>query len=117
MSITERNNGQIAVLDLEGPLSGGPDTDLLRDKVNSLVVQNRIRIILNLGGVPAIDSAGLGRIVASYTTVSKAGGRMVLINLTKRNQDLLTITRLVTVFDTYLTEEEAVKSFDKPAGT
>src|SRR5262245_23404015 len=117
MNISERSNGQIAVIELDGPLNGGPATELLRDKVNSLVVQNRIRIILNLGGVAVIDSAGLGGIVACHATVSKAGGRMVLINLTKRNQDLLTITRLVTVFDTYPTEEEAVQSFSRSAGT
>ena len=68
-------------------------------------------LLLNLEGVPYIDSAGLGEIVRTYTTVSRQGGKLKLLNLTKRIQDLLAITKLLTVFETYEDESEAVKSF------
>ena len=67
--------------------------------------------MLNLEGVPYIDSAGLGEMVRAYTTVSRQGGKLKLLNLTKRIEDLLAITKLMTVFDTFDTEAEAVKSF------
>ena len=111
MQITERVSGTVTVLDLNGPLVGGSGTERLKDKVNSLVMQNRAQIVVNLGGVALIDSSGLGEMVACHTTVSKAAGRLALVNLTKRNQDLLTITRLVTVFESYDSEADAVRSF------
>ena len=70
-----------------------------------------LKIILNLADVPYIDSAGLGEIVRTYTTVSRQGGKLKLLNLTKRIQDLLAITKLLTVFDTYDSEAEAIKSY------
>ena len=115
MQITERVNGSVTVLDLNGPLVGGSGTERLKDKVNSLVSQLRSQIVVNLGGVAVIDSSGLGELVACHTTVSKQSGRLALINLTKRNQDLLTITRLVTVFESYDSEADAVKSFGPAA--
>ena len=71
--------------------------------------------MLNLQGVPYVDSAGLGEIVRTYTTVSRQGGSLKLLNLTKRISDLLTITKLVNVFETFDTENEAVKSFSASA--
>ena len=115
MQITERAMGQTTILDVSGPLSGGDGTTLLKDKVNSLVVQKLTRIVINLADVAHIDSAGLGELVTCLTTVSKAGGRLKLLNLTKRNKDLLSITRLVTVFETFDSEEEAVASFGTTA--
>jgi anti-sigma B factor antagonist len=76
-----------------------------------MVNQGHKKIILNLAEVPYIDSAGLGEIVRTYTTVSRQGGKLKLLNLTKRIQDLLAITKLLTVFETYDTEDEAIKSF------
>ena len=69
------------------------------------------KLVLNLEGVPYIDSAGLGEIVRTFTTVSRQGGKMKLLNLTKRIEDLLSITKLLTVFETFDTEPEAIKSF------
>jgi len=83
----------------------------LKDKINSLILQNRKRILLNLEDVPYIDSAGLGEIVRTYTTVSRQGGQLKLVNLTKRITDLLSITKLLTVFETFETEPEALKSY------
>ena len=111
MQIEERLVGDIKVLDLSGKMTLGEGDELLRDKVNSLVHQGHKKIILNLEGVPYIDSAGLGEIVRTYTTVSRQGGKLKLLNLTKRIEDLLSITKLLTVFETYDSEEAAVKSF------
>jgi anti-sigma B factor antagonist len=79
--------------------------------VTRLVEGGKRKILLNLADVPYVDSAGLGEIVRCYTTVSKQGGRLKLINLTKKIQDLLAITKLLTVFETYDTEDEGVRSF------
>jgi anti-sigma B factor antagonist len=115
MQIEERTVGEVVVLDLKGRITLGEGDQLLKDKVNSLVNQGRKRIILNLAGVPYIDSAGLGEIVGSYTTVSRQGGSLKLLNLTKKITDLLAITKLLTVFETFDSEDEAVRSFSASA--
>ena len=84
---------------------------ILRDKLRSLVQQGRRKLLLNLAEVNYVDSAGLGAIVQSYTTVTNQGGGLKLVNVTKRIQDLLAITKLLTVFDTFDNEAEAVTSF------
>jgi anti-sigma B factor antagonist len=111
MEIQERTVQNVTILDLKGKLILGEGDELLRDKVNSVVHQGRKNILLNLEGVPYIDSAGLGEIVRTYTTVSRQGGKLKLLNLTKRIQDLLSITKLLTVFETFESEPEALKSF------
>jgi anti-sigma B factor antagonist len=115
MQIEERAVGDVVVLDLKGRITLGDGDQLLKDKVNSLVNQGRKRIVLNLAGVPYIDSAGLGEIVGSYTTVSRQGGSLKLLNLTKKITDLLAITKLLTVFETFDSEDEAVRSFSASA--
>lgn len=115
MQIEERAVGDVVVLDLTGHVSLGDGDQLLKDKVNSLVNQGRKRIVLNLAGVPYIDSAGLGEIVGTYTTVSRQGGGLKLLNLTKKITDLLAITKLLTVFETFESEHDAVRSFAAPA--
>jgi anti-sigma B factor antagonist len=111
MQIEERKAGDVVVLDLKGKITLGEGDELLKDKVNSLVNQGQKKIVLNLAGVPYIDSAGLGEVVRTYTTVSRQGGSLKLLNLTKRITDLLSITKLLTVFDTYDSEADAVRSF------
>ena len=111
MQIEERTVGEVTVLDLKGKMTLGEGDELLKDKINSLMNQGRSKILLNLEGVPYIDSAGLGEIVRTYTTVSRQGGTMKLVNLTKRITDLLAIAKLLTVFETYDTEAEALKSY------
>ena len=115
MTIEERNVGDVVILDLKGKITLGEGDELLKDKVNSLVNQGRRKILLNFGDVPYVDSAGLGEIVRTYTTVSRQGGSLKLLNLTKRITDLLAITKLLTVFETYDAENEAVKSFSSSA--
>jgi anti-sigma B factor antagonist len=111
MVIEERVIGDITVLDLKGKMTLGEGDELLKDKINSLIHQGQKKLLLNLEGVPYIDSAGLGEIVRTYTTVSRQGGNLKLVNLTKRITDLLSITKLLTVFETFDSEPEALKSF------
>ena len=111
MQIEERSAGDVTLLDLKGKMTLGEGDELLKDKVNSLANQGQKNIILNLADVPYIDSAGLGEIVRTYTTISRQGGQLKLLNLTKRITDLLAITKLLTVFETYENEADAVRSF------
>src|SRR5438270_5479395 len=111
MQIEERAVGDVVVLDLRGKITLGEGDELLKDKVNSLVNQGHKKIVLNLANVPYIDSAGLGEIVRTYTTVSRQGGSLKLLSLTKRITDLLSITKLLTVFETFDAEYESVRSF------
>ena len=111
LQIEERVVGEVTILDLKGKIVIDEGDEALRDKINSLIHQNRKKILLNLENVPYIDSAGLGEVVRTYTTVSRQGGQLKLVNLTKRITDLLSITKLLTVFETFETEPEALKSY------
>jgi anti-sigma B factor antagonist len=115
MQIEERTSGDVVLLDLKGKITLGEGDELLKDKVNSLVNQGHRKIVLNLADVPYIDSAGLGEIVRTYTTISRQGGSLKLLNLTKRITDLLSITKLLTVFETFDSENDAVRSFSASA--
>jgi anti-sigma B factor antagonist len=116
MEITERTVGPITVLDLVGKLTVGDGAQLLKDKTESLVFQSRRQLIVNLAGVPYIDSGGLGQLVACYTTLARAGGRLTLINLNAKNHDLLSITKLVSVFETFDSERDAIASYPTVTG-
>ncbi|NQW02852.1 MAG: STAS domain-containing protein [Acidobacteria bacterium] len=111
MQIEERLVGEVMILDLKGKITLNEGDEVLKDKINSLILQERKRILLNLADVPYIDSAGLGEIVRTYTTVSRQGGQLKLVNLTKRITELLMITKLLTVFETFDEEQDALKSF------
>jgi anti-sigma B factor antagonist len=115
MQIDQRAVGDVMLLDVKGRITMGEGDELLKDKVNSLVNQGHKKIVLNLAEVPYIDSAGLGEIVRTYTTVSRQGGSLKLLSLTKRITDLLSITKLLTVFETFDSENEAVRSFSASA--
>ena len=112
MQITERTVGEVTIVDVAGKITLGEGGDtVLKDKLRSLVQQGRRKLLLNLANVSYIDSAGLGSVVQSYTTVTNQGGSLKLVNVTKRIKDLLAITKLLTVFDTFDNEAEAVTSF------
>ena len=103
MHIEERHVGNVVILDAIGRMTLGDGAELFKDKIDSLVHRGVTNVVLNLGGISHLDSAGIGQIVAGYTTLSRAGGRLALFNLTNRIHDLLAITKLLTVFDTYAT--------------
>ena len=109
--IEERPVGSVTVLDIAGRLTMDEAAQHLKDKINSLISQQRTHIVLNLKNVPYIDSGGLGQLVASYGSVMRTGGALKLLNVNSRNHDLLSITRLVTLFESFDAEAEAVQSF------
>jgi anti-sigma B factor antagonist len=115
MQISERTVGDVVIVDVSGKITLGDGGDaILKDKMRSLIQQNQKKVLLNLGEVSYVDSAGLGEIVQAYAAVTKSGGALKLMNTTKRIKDLLSITKLLTVFDTYDSEAEAITSFSKP---
>lgn len=111
MRIDERMVDGVTILDLHGKLTMSDGRELLKDKVRSLLHQQQKNVLLNLADLSSMDSSGLGELVSSYTTIARDGGQIKLLNLTKRMEDLLTITKLLTVFETYSSEREAVRSF------
>src|SRR4030095_724102 len=106
MKIVERQVGDVVILDLHGKILIGEGDDALRDAVTRLVDGGKTKILLNLADVRYVDAAGLGEIVRCYPTVSRKGGRLKLVNLTKKIQDLLAITKLLTVFECYDSDAE-----------
>jgi anti-sigma B factor antagonist len=115
IKIEERLIGNVTILDIVGRLTMDQGAQRIKDKINSLISQERTHIVLNLKNVPYIDSGGLGQLVASYGSVMRTGGALKLLQVSSRNHDLLSITRLVTVFETFDSEAEAVQSFQTTA--
>jgi anti-sigma B factor antagonist len=111
LDVKERQAGDVTILDMSGAVRIGQGSVALRDSVRTLVEGGKKRILLNLGGVNYIDSSGIGELIANYTTVSREGGQLKLLNLTDKIQNLLVITKLLTVFDSYDNEAEALNSF------
>ena len=111
MQIEEREAGNVVILDLAGKLTIGEGDELLKDKINSILHQGHKNLLLNLAEVPYVDSAGLGQMVSTLHTVNRQGGKLKLLNLTRRIEDLLSITKLLTVFDAFDNEQEALDSF------
>lgn len=111
MNITERKSSDVTILDVEGKILLGEGDVQLKRKIDELLERSETKLLLNLANVPYMDSGGLGEIVRSYTTVKRSGGDLKLLNATKRISDLLTITKLITVFEIFEDEAEAVKSY------
>ena len=111
MTITERKSGDVTILDVEGKILLGEGDVQLKRKIDELIERKENKLLLNLANVPYMDSGGLGEIVRSFTTVKRAGGELKLLNATARISDLLTITKLYTVFDIHDDEAKATASF------
>lgn len=114
LSISERQVGGVAILDLDGKITLGETNRQLHEALRRLVADGKQNIVLNLAKVTSIDSSGLGEIVAGFSTVAARGGALKLINLPERVVDLMTITKLYTVFDIYDSEEEGIQGFETP---
>ena len=113
MQLQQKINGNIAIITVDGDITLNKGGDvLLKDKVQSLIQQGQKNIIIDLGGVSYVDSAGLGQLVHAYATAKNKGGALKLLNVTKRLRDLLVVTKLLTVFDTYDDEKAALASFN-----
>ena len=112
LDVNERQAGDVTILDMSGEVRIGEGAISLRDSIRTLADQGKKKVLLNLAGVKYMDSTGVGELIANYTTVTRQGGQLKLLNLTDRIQNLLVITKLLTVFDSYDNEAEALKSFE-----
>jgi len=112
LNITERRSASFTILDLEGDIRLGGGSAELHEALRLLVEQGDKKILLNLANVAHIDSSGLGELVSGFTTLHNAGGELKLFNLSNRVHELMTMTKLLTVFDVYDNESEAIQSFN-----
>jgi anti-sigma B factor antagonist len=113
MQLEQRMAGDVAIITVNGDITLNKGGDvLLKDKVQSLIQQGNKNIVIDLGGVAYVDSAGLGQLVHAYATTKNKGGALKLLNVTKKLQDLLVVTKLLTVFDTFDNESAALSSFN-----
>ncbi|HEV2705732.1 MAG TPA: STAS domain-containing protein [Pyrinomonadaceae bacterium] len=111
LNIRERQAGDVTILDMEGKITIGEGSVAVRGAVRRLLEEGKKKILLNLAGVSYVDSSGIGELVSSFTTINREGGELKLLNLTQKIQDLLAITKLLTVFDVYDDESAALNSF------
>jgi anti-sigma B factor antagonist len=111
MKIENRVVGEVQILDCSGKITLGEGTMAIRNTVRELLKNGNKKIVLNLADVNYIDSSGIGELVSSFTTVTNQGGSLKLLNLTKKIHELLAITKLLTVFQVYDTEQAAIASF------
>lgn len=111
MKLTDRVDGDFVILEPKGKIMGGPDASLLHDKLYEYIDKNQRKVIIDLSGVDWMNSTGLGILISGYTTLRNNNGELKLANVTQKIQSLLTITKLVTVFETYDSVEEAKQSF------
>jgi anti-sigma B factor antagonist len=111
MDIAQRQIGDVTVLDLVGKITQTDSNGRLKEKVTALVTEGHKKLVLNLSGVSYVDSSGLGETVACYTTAKGKGGEVKLVGATVRIKELLVMTKLVTVFDSYDKLEEGIAAF------
>ena len=111
LEVNERQAGDVTILDMTGSVRMGEGAVSLRNSIRGLNDEGKKKILLNLAGVKNIDSSGIGELIANYTTIRREGGQLKLLNLTDKIQNLLVITKLLTVFDSYDNEAEALSSF------
>lgn len=111
MKITKREKSGVTILDVEGKVTIGKGDVVLREAVLQAIGEGPAKLLINLGDVTTIDSSGVGELVSAYTTVTNRGGKLKLVNMPPKVSDILQITQLITVFEAFETEDEAVKSF------
>jgi anti-sigma B factor antagonist len=111
LAIAQRSREGITILDLRGRLIVGEPVTSLREKIRELSAAGNSNIVLNLEQVDYIDSTGLGALVVCFTTLQKAGGALKILNLSRRNIELLVLTKLSTVFEVFNDEQDAINSF------
>ena len=111
MKIEKRKKGNVTIFDLKGKILFGDGIDELRQSINASIKENEKQLVLNFAEVPYLDSTGLGEVVRSYTTLKKEGGTVKIANLSNKVKDLMMVTKLITVFETFNNETEAVNSF------
>lgn len=111
MKIEKRKKNGVVILDLKGKILIGDAISVLRESISQLIREKEVNVLINFDHVPYLDSTGLGEIVRTYTTIKKNGGEVKILNLGAKVKDLMTITKLITVFETFEDENRAVNSF------
>jgi len=111
MKLSSRELENVVVLEPKGKIMGGPDATAMHEMLHDLVAHNKKHVVIDLGGVDWMNSTGLGILISSLTTMRNNEGDLKLANVTDKIESLLTITKLVTVFDTFESVDDAVKSF------
>ena len=111
MEITVRNNGHVTIIDLNGNLTIGRSEESLRETVRRLIAEEQHRVLLNLAEVPTIDSSGIGAIIKSFTSLQEAGGKLKVLRPSRMARQLLTITGLMSVLESFEDEGQAISSF------
>ncbi len=111
LNFNERQAGDVTILDMSGKITIGEGSVTLRSAIRRLLEEGKKKILLNLAGVGYVDSSGIGELVSSFTAINKEGGQLKLLNLTQKIRDLLAITKLLTVFDSYDDKETALNSY------
>ena len=111
MKLNHREENGIVVIEPKGKIMGGPESTELHDLLHDLIEQGKLKVIIDLGKVDWMNSTGLGLLISGLTTLRKSEGELKLANVTDKIQSLLTITKLVTIFKSYDTIEEAIQSF------
>jgi anti-sigma B factor antagonist len=111
MKVTSRTVDEVEIIKLEGKITIGAGDSQLREAITNAINQGHNKILLDMSGVTTIDSSGIGELVGSYTTVTNRGGKLKLLHLPAKVNDLLHVTQLITVFEVHEKEADAVKSF------
>ena len=111
LDIQERERESVVILDIKGRLTVGQAATILRDRISSLISAGKLQVIINLAHVDYIDSTGLGTLVICFTSLQRAKGGLKLLDLNKRNLELLLLTKLSTVFELFNDEQDAINSF------
>ena len=116
MEISERTIGDLTILDLKGRLAEGDGDDVFRAAIDRLVQLGRLKVLLNMAQVPYVDSCGLGALAGKYVSLHRRNGQLKLCNLNAQSSRVLEITRLLTVFETFASEADGIRSFAGPSG-
>ena len=111
MKLTSREEGGVVVLEPKGKIMGGPDATLLHDQLHEIIEQNKKKVVIDLSKVEWMNSTGLGILISGLTTLRNNGGELKLACVTEKIESLLTITKLITVFESFDSVDEALTSF------
>jgi len=111
MNVNVRKSGDVTILDLKGKITIGSGDVVLRNSMQEVMNSGATKVLINMRDVSTIDSSGIGELVSAYTTATNPGAKLKLFNLPAKVTDILTITQLITVFDVFDSEDEAVRSF------
>ena len=111
MKLSHREEGSVTIIEPKGKIMGGPESTALHDLLHDLIDKDRKSVVIDLGQVDWMNSTGLGLLISGLTTLKKSGGELKLANVTEKIQSLLTITKLVTIFKSFDTVDDAISSF------